>query len=80
MRMTTMTLALSALALATSAAWAQGPAADRRGEPRTPAVTSVTFDFGSGVKTTFYSDGSVYEDGFDPARMTRLATRPARAR
>ena len=74
MRRAAFPLATFALLVATPSEAIEARGTDARG--RVPAVSTVTFDFQSEIKTTFYSDGSVHEEGFDPARMRRLAPRP----
>jgi hypothetical protein len=78
--MTRVALAVSAiLAMGASSALAQ-EAQDGTTAQSTPSVATVTLDFSSEIKTTFYSDGSVYEEGFNPTKLRSIATKPSRQR
>jgi hypothetical protein len=68
------------VALALIAVTALGPVASHaQGDTRPARATSVTFDFETGVKTTIFADGNVQEEGFDTARMRRVASKPSLA-
>jgi hypothetical protein len=46
------------------------------GETATPTIKSVSFDVGSGIKTTIMTDGAVHEEPFDSSTLAKLDADP----